>query len=185
MNAVALQRQVGYRLHQLGVTGSLGLAMLLLAVLAWFTLVRSGEKEIVSLQHKQQDLQRQAFNKSSLPVRSALDREEQLRVFYKSFAPTDQLPDTLSRIYSAAAKQDLVLETGEYTRLQTGSERLARFRVAFPVKGSFKQLLGFMDAVLLENKSVALENAAFKRDKVDDEAVEAKLVFLVFMDTQP
>ena len=42
-----------------------------------------------------------------------------------------------------------------------------------------------MDMVLKDNTTLALENAAFKRDKVDDAAVEAKLVFVVFVDTQP
>jgi hypothetical protein len=77
------------------------------------------------------------------------------------------------------------LETGEYTWLQTGPERLARYRIALPVKGSFKQVLGFMDLVLQSNATLALENASFKRDKVDDATVEAKLVFLVYVDTQP
>lgn len=185
MKGAAFQRQLSYRLHQLGITGSVGLALLLLAVLAWFALVRTGAQDISASQRKLQSLQQQLATKSSLPVSSALDHEEQLRVFYNGFAPDDKLPDTLKRIYQAAEKQQLVLETGEYARLQTGADRLARFRVSLPVKGSFKQVLGFMDTVLQDNPTVALENAAFKRDKVDDEAVEAKLVYLVYMDTQP
>jgi hypothetical protein len=70
-------------------------------------------------------------------------------------------------------------------RLQTGAERLARFRVSLPLKGTFKQVLGMMDTVLQENNTVALENVTFKRDKVDDQAVEAKVVFLVFLDSKP
>lgn len=185
MNPVAMQRQLVYRLQQLGFAGGLGVVLLLLAGLAWFTLVRTGEAEIVGSRHKLQSLKQQLASKSSLPVNSALDREEQLRVFYQGFAPTNKLPDALQGIYKAADKLDLVLETGEYSRLQSGTERLGRFRVSLPVKGSFKQVLGFMDRVLQDNTGVALENASFKRDKVDDEAVEAKLVFLVFMDTQP
>jgi Tfp pilus assembly protein PilO len=185
MNAVALQRQLAYRFTQLGVTGTLGLAMLLLAGLAWFSLVRSGEAEVAGARSKLQALKQQAAIKSSLPLSSALNREEQLRVFYSSFARAEQVPETLNQIYQAAEKQNLTLETGEYTPLQAGSERLARLRVSLPVKGSFRQVLGFMDAVLQANNTVALENAAFKRDKVDDEMVEAKLVFLLFVDTQP
>jgi Tfp pilus assembly protein PilO len=120
-----------------------------------------------------------------LPVNSALNHEEQLRVFYNSFPSGDKVPDALKRIYRAADKQDLMLETGEYSWLQTGTERLARYRISLPVKGSFKQVLGFMDMVLQENKSVALENASFKRDKVDEAAIEAKLIFVVYADAQP
>ena len=185
MSSVFLQRQLGYRLQQLGIEGIAGVLMLVLAVVCWFILIHGGEAELVALQHKQQALQKQAESQSRLPVTSALNREEQLRVFYKSFAATDQLPDTLQRIYKAAAKQQLALETGEYTRTLGGKERLARFRITLPVRGSFRQILGFMDAVLQADNTVALENASFKRDKVDDDAVEAKLVFVALMDTQP
>lgn len=185
MKGVALQRQWGYYLKQLGIPGSLGLALLLLAVALWCTVLRTSEQDIAGMRRKLQSLQQQSASKSSLPVNSALDREEQLRVFYTGFGPADKLPVTLKHIYKAAEKQGLLLETGEYARLQTGSDRLARLRVSLPVKGSFKQVLGFMDAVLKDNHTVALENAVFKRDKVDDEAVEAKLVYLVYMDSQP
>jgi hypothetical protein len=118
-------------------------------------------------------------------VSSSLNREEQLRVFYMNFASADKLPDTLRVLYKAAEKQGLILETGEYTRVQNAGERLARYRVGLPVKGSFKQVLSFMDLVLKDNATVALENAAFKRDKVDDAMVEAKLMFTLFVDAQP
>jgi Tfp pilus assembly protein PilO len=185
MNAVALQRQLQYRLAQLGGVGTLGLVLALVAVLGWFTLIRAGEQELLTSHRKLGSLQQQVQSKSSLPVSSALDHEEQLRVFYKSFPAGDQVPDALKRIYRAADKQELMLETGEYAWLQTGAERLARYRITLPVKGTFKQVLGFMDMVLKDNSTLALENAAFKRDKVDDAAVEAKLVFVVFVDTQP
>ncbi len=185
MNSVALQRHLQYRLGQIGVVGALGLVMALVAMLGWFTLIRAGEKELVSSHKKLAALKLQVQNKSSLPVSSALNREEQLRVFYNSFPTGDKVPDALKKIYRAADKQELMLETGEYAWLQTGTERLARYRVTLPVKGSFKEVLGFMDIVLHDNPTLALENAAFKRDKVDDAAIEAKLVFLVFVDTQP
>ena len=185
MNAVALQRQLQYRLAQLGGVGTLGLVMALVAVLGWFTLVRAAEKELVTSHKKLGSLQQQVQSKSSLPISSALNHEEQLTVFYKSFPAGEKVPDALKRIYRAADKQELMLETGEYAWLQTGSERLARYRITLPVKGTFKQVLTFMDMVLKDNTTLALENAAFKRDKVDDAAVEAKLVFVVFVDTQP
>jgi hypothetical protein len=174
-----------YRLAQLGGVGTLGLVMAVLAVLGWFTLIRAGEMELLTSQKKLVALQQQVQAKSSLPISSALNHEEQLRVFYSSFPAGDKVPDALKRIYRAADKEELMLETAEYTWLQTGSERLARYRIALPVKGTFKQVLGFMDAALQDNTTLALENASFKRDKVDDAAIEAKLVFVVYVDLKP
>lgn len=185
MNVMALRRHLGYHMHRLGLPGMLGVALLLAAVLSWVLLVRSAGREILTNQHKLEALQKHQSDTSTVPANSALDREDQLRVFYSNFSAAQELPAALKRIYQAAEKQGLTLETGEYMRLQTPSERLARFRVSLPVKGSFKQVLGLMDSVLQENNTVALETAAFKRDKVDDEIVEAKVVFLVFMDGKP
>ncbi|MDY7574596.1 hypothetical protein [Actimicrobium sp. CCI2.3] len=182
---MAWQRQLTYRLNQIGMTGCAGLVMLLLAALASYTLVRAGHQETASTQRKLQSIRQQLALKSSLPLHSALNHEEQLRVFYTGFAQIDKLPDTLKRVYKAAGEQGLTLESGEYARLQTGTDRLAQFRVSLPVKGSFMQILSFMEKVLQENSNIALENIVFKRDRVSDEVLDARLVYLVYMDTQP
>jgi hypothetical protein len=185
MNTIAMQRRLAYQLQRLGRVGLLGAGLLLLAVLAGVLLLRVGEHEISANRQRLQALQQQETTRSQLPVNSALEREEQLRIFYSGFAPARQLPETLKRIYQAADKQGLTLESGEYQRLQSGSERLQRYQVTLPVQGSFKQVLGMLDSVLLENHTVALENVSFKREKVDDETVEAKVVLLVFLDGKP
>jgi Tfp pilus assembly protein PilO len=114
-----------------------------------------------------------------------LNKEEQLDLFYKTFPDELQVPDLLQKMFQAASKIGLTLETAEYSLIQTGSERLVRYRVTLPLKGSFKQMLDFMDTVLKQNGAIALENASFKREKVDDAAVEAKLVFVVLVDSRP
>ena len=187
MSRVTLQRQLMYRLGQLGPVGSLGLVLLLLAALGWFGVIRSGQRELESARSRLAALQQQVASqsRSGLSAGSALDREEQLQLFYRGFPKAGTVADALSRIYSASSKRKLALETGEYSWSQNGQERLARYRIALPVKGSFAQVLAFMDQVLQDNNRLALENASFKRDKVDDPLVEAKLVFVVFVDKQP
>lgn len=185
MKTVALQRKLLYMLEQLGSVGSLGLGLALAAVLGWFTLIQAGEKEMLASRLKLDAFKQQVLANSSLPESSSLSHEEQLNVFYQSFPTADKMPDALKRVYHASDKLELLLETGEYSWIHTGSERLARYRIALPIKGSFKQILGFMDTALQDNPALALENAVFKRDKVDDAIVEAKLTFMVFVDTRP
>lgn len=184
MRFLLLQRHLQYHWHQLGKTGRLGLALVFLAAVAWFILLQQGQHELETTQKRTQSVVQQIAAKSALPVDSTLNKEEQLRVFYQNFGSVNQVPDMLDHIYGAAAKQNLELETGEYSQSLASGERLARYRVMLPVKGSFKQVLGFMDAVLRDKSTVALENASFKREKVDDAAVEAKIVFTVFVDSQ-
>jgi hypothetical protein len=185
MNGTLLKRYLHYGLSQLGTLGTLGLGLLLLAALLLATLVRKGETDLAHAQARIVALQKQAASRNTLSANAALGQEEQLQIFYQGFGGNDSVPESLKRIFDAAKKQDLVLATGEYGWVRTGSERLARYRIALPVKGPFKQVLGFMDQVLQGDSRLALENAAFKRERVDDPLVEAKLTFVVFVDSQP
>jgi Tfp pilus assembly protein PilO len=185
MSWIALQRQVVHRLDQLGAAGSIGLVLALSAVLTWFIVVQGEEKELARLSQGLEALRQQDATKSSLPSNPILSKEEQLALFYKNFPDELQVPDLLKQVFQAASVHGLTIETAEYALIQSGSERLVRYRVALPVKGAFKQMLDFMDTVLKQSSAIALENASFKRDKVDDAAVEAKLVFVVLVDSRP
>jgi Tfp pilus assembly protein PilO len=182
---VAAQRQLGYRLDQLGLVGSTGIVLVIAALITWFTVVQGEEKELVRLSQGLEALRKQEAVKSSLPSNPILSKEEQLAIFYKGFPDELQVPDLLKEVFQAAHTHDLTFETAEYSLVQTGTERLVRYRVALPVKGAFKPMLDFMDAVLKQNGAIALENASFKRDKVDDAVVDAKLVFVVLVDSRP
>jgi Tfp pilus assembly protein PilO len=185
MSWVAVQRQVMHRLDQLGATGMVGLVLLLAALLSWFTLVKGEEAELLRLNQGLEALRKQDADKTNLTSSPVLSQEEQLELFYKTFPDELQVPDLLKKVFQVANTTGLTLETAEYSLARTGSERLVRYRVALPVKGSFKQMLDFMDAALKQNSAIALENASFKRDKVDDALVEAKLVFVVLVDSRP
>jgi len=185
MNWVALQRQVGHRFDQLGFVGLAGVTLLIAALLTWFTLIQSEEVELIRLRQGLEALRQQDAEKNSLPSNPILSKEEQLGIFYKSFPDELQVPDLLKQVFQSANAHGLTLETAEYSLLHTGSERLVRYRVALPIKGAFKQMLEFMDAVLKHSSAIALENVSFKRDKVDDAVIEAKLVFVVLVDSRP
>jgi Tfp pilus assembly protein PilO len=185
MNWVAVQRQLSHRFAQLGLVGSVGVILLLAALLTWFTLVQGDQQELIRLNQGLSTLRQQEAAKNSLLSNPILSQEEQLALFYKNFPDELQVPDLLKEIFKAAENEGLTLETAEYTVVKSGTDRLIRYRVSLPVKGAFKQMLQFMDTVLKQSAAVALENAAFKRDKVDDGLVEGKLVFVVLVDSRP
>ena len=185
MNRIALQRQLQYRAAQLGVTGCAGLALLLAALAVWIFLLHADDLEQLQLERTLAALQQQDATRTSLPAASVLPQEEQLDLFYRSFSPAAKVPQALQRLYRAADESGVVLESGDYALVGQGSERLQRFRVALPLKGSFKQLINFVDRALKADNTVALESASFKRDKVSDDNVDARLVFVLFVDSTP
>lgn len=184
MNWNLLRRVFWLRVQQVGTLGGAGVALLLVALMLWLVLVQADRREFAKLTHTLDALHAQEIQKNALPANSALSKEEQVDIFYRAFPAEDRVPESLGLLYRAAEKNDLMLETGEYTRTRTGSDRLIRYRVMLPVKGTFKQVLAFMDKVL-KDPNMALENATFKRDKVDDVMVDAKLSFILFVNAKP
>jgi Tfp pilus assembly protein PilO len=185
MNNTFLRRQFQYILSQLGRAGMIGLCMLGLALFAYITVIKSAEAELKTTRSKLEAAYRPVLTSPNSAAASSLDQEEQLQIFYKSFPKQQSIPIALQGIYTAAVQLELALETGEYTWGQTGTDRLVRYRVLLPVKGTFSQLVSFVDQVLEGDNHIALENASFKRDKVSDSSVDAKLIFIVFVDAQP
>jgi len=180
MTSVSLRRRVAYHVGQLGTVGIAGLLLLLLTGVAWVLPIQSIQEEIASTTAQLRALQQQNQARIAMPVDTSLSREQQLQEFYGGFPSTMQVNDVLQTIYKAAAKRNLVLETGEYAWVQTNADPVARYKVTFPIKGTFAQLLEFMDTVLQENNTVALENLTIKRDKVETPELEAKLTFTIF-----
>jgi Tfp pilus assembly protein PilO len=184
MNTLLWRRRLQYRMRQLGPMGLVGLALLVSAAALWMVVIRPGEQGLQRLTQKAQTRQAQLITLNQVGRVIELSPEEKIDVFYKKFPAVTQVPDLLGQIYAAAEKSGLTLETGEYALLQTETDRLARYRVALPVKGGFPQIIAFMDAVLKDLPAIALESANFKREKVDDAAVDAKLVFIVYVEPQ-
>ena len=185
MNTLMWRRRLLYRMHQLGPMGLLGLGFLLSAAVVWLLVIRTGEHELQGLAHKFQVRQVQLTAMNQVGHIVELSKEEKIDLFYKQFPAATRVPDLLKNVYEAAEHAELTLETGEYALLHTESDRLARYRVALPVKGSFAQIIKFMDAVLKDMPTIALESANFKRENIEDAVVSAKLVFIVFVETQP
>ena len=102
--------------------------------------------------------------------------------FYGAFPKGATIPDWLSKIYTIADQQKLDLEVGEYSLTQAKSGRLDQFRIVFPVKGSYPQIRKFIGAALATAPALALDSLSLKRDKVGDGSVDARIVFLLYLE---
>jgi Tfp pilus assembly protein PilO len=185
MNKLMWHHRLRFVLRQLGTLGVLGLALLIAAAFLWLALIQPAENGIQRLTSRIRIAQVQVKAAQQPGHVTELSDEEKIERFYRGFPAVTQVPDALKEIFSAAEKNHLSLDTGEYALVHPEKSRVARYRVALPLKGSFQDVLAFMNAVLKDMPSTALESANFKRDKVDDPLVDAKLVFLVLVGAQP
>ncbi len=113
--------------------------------------------------------------------RSGGSRSEQLANFYAFFPALVTLPDWLERIYAAAEKNGVQLDTGEYKLLQERNQKLVRYQLTLPVRGNYAQVRGFIAEVLTAVPAAALDEIGFRRDSVGATALEARIRFTLYM----
>lgn len=107
-------------------------------------------------------------------------RSVQLANFYAFFPASVTLPDWVGQIHNAAQRSGLALDSGEYQLQQSPNERLLRYQVRLPVKGTYPQLRAFVSEVLAKVPSAALDDVVVKRDGIGTPELEARFTFTLF-----
>jgi len=110
-------------------------------------------------------------------------RDDQLANFYAFFPPLTTLPDWLERIFAAAEKNGVQLDTGEYKLLQETKRKLARYQMTLPVRGSYAQVRSFIADVLTEVPAAALDDVGFRREAVGNSELDTRIRFTLYMGT--
>ncbi len=184
--AAPLWWQVRRELSRLGWPGLAGLALLAAGAVLWLGAQRPDERRAERLRSDVADLRvrLRSAGESGEDGRSRppATRAGQLATFYEFFPAVASLPDWLAVLNTAAAKNGLVLESGDYALLPArGEQRLARYEMTLPLKGSWPQLRGFVAEVMDKIPAAALEDLALRREAVGAPQVEAKLKFVLWL----
>ena len=181
MNSVVLRRSLVYWLMRCGLPGGIGLVLIAAAaVYALLVLVPANARSHQLSGQIAAAMIRYQHDQRGEP--GALSPVEQLQAFYRAFPKETTIPDWLGKIYALAAAQNLDLELGEYSLNQEKFAHLDQFRIVFPVKGSYPQIRRFIGAALATAPALALDSLSLKRDKVGDATVDARIVFLLFLE---
>lgn len=106
---------------------------------------------------------------------------QEIAEFYKQFPAGASLPIWLRLINTTALKQHLVLNRGDYKLTQAKQGQLQRYEIVLPVSGSYVQIRQFIADVLQQLPALALSDLQLKRDNVMSPTVEARLVFVLFL----
>lgn len=169
-------------LRRLGGLGALGLALLIFA-LGFHHAVRP--PALADLAQARAGALRPRLAPDSEPATPAEDTGQQLARFYRHFAAGQGVQDWLERIYRGAADNGLVLEEGEYRMVPSHLPRLARYQVRLPVRGSYRQVRGFLAQVLRAVPVAALDNVEFERQKVGEATISARVHLSLYLEAAP
>lgn len=179
MNADQLYRLALHHLLRLGVPGGVGL-LLLAAAVAWAALVHEPDSQrVASLQNKLARIEAQLAEPETEAPASPV---EKLQSFYKAIPDQQKIPERLGELFKLAGGQSLALDIGDYTLVHEASGRLDRFQITLPVKGSYPKLCQFIFDAIEATPGLALESLAFKRERIGEGEVDARLTFLLFVE---
>jgi Tfp pilus assembly protein PilO len=175
-------RTLRYWIGRLGPAGFAGLALLAAAAITYTASIQPLEVQKAQLRAEVDTTKRRLAEAAQqrgelLPVTA----QEKLGAFYAKFPERDATPDLLEMIFAAADEQQVVLEEGEYTPGKAKDIGLDTLRINLPVKGSYPQIRKFIAAALAAVPNLALENVVFKREKVDDGSVDAKVTLVLYL----
>ena len=180
---------IGRFAKALGVWGLLGVAIILASSIFYFTRFLPTNQHLLQVRNELQiklklaqknelqHIQHPALGQQAPAQTSAQEIVE----FYKHFPAGASLPTWLRLIDTTALKRHLVLNRGDYKLTQTKQGQLQRYEIVLPVSGSYVQIRQFIADVLLQIPALALSDLQLKRDNAMSPIVEARLVFVLFL----
>jgi len=161
--------------RRLGAVGLAGVMLIITAfsldVYVWSMSVRQAEIVKQYAQVRQEKL--------PIPLDSD-DPEKKLGNFYAYLLPHNGIPDQVKSLITLSQEENVVLLKGEYKAQSEVDAGFLRFRIVLPVKGDYSAIQSFLLRALQENKTLALESVAFKRKRIEEREVEARIEFVLF-----
>ena len=166
-------------LRSLGIPGAVGFAVLFCLLAFYMAGISPAEHELgelrqaVAQMRTRNPIQPVAINAS----------EDGGRKFHGLFPGTDQLVEELSQLHRLAASAKLELLQGEY-RLERKGTALTAYHIALPVRGSYGQLRAFIDLIMRDMPTVAVEQLRFERRKVTDAQLESQVRLTMYFQNE-
>ena len=175
-------RRARYWAGRLGLAGLAGILLAAAAAAGVGAWLKPLEAQSVALQREIASVKSRIEATSAQRGQMApVTEQEKLGAFYTRFPERAAAPDLLERIYTQAEAQQVALDEGEYTFVTAKELGLDTLRISLPVKGSYPQIRKFIGATLADLPTLALENLSFRREKVGDEMVDAKVTLLLYL----
>jgi len=162
------RERVLFQFLRLGWPGALGAALLLAALAVDLLLTPPLEETVLARQAE-------AARRALVPLPA-----ERLR---KAPAlPRERAEAALPRLFAAARHHGLTLDEGRYAETGKAGES-HRLRIDLPVSGTYPALRAFLAEVLDDNPALALETLELSRDDIESTQLEARLRFMLNLET--
>lgn len=104
-----------------------------------------------------------------------------VQIFYRSLPAEAVIPDLMEKIFDAAYDCDLATEHGEFKLLREKDAAFSRYQIVLPVQGNYADIRQFVNRVLQEIPSAALDGISFSREDAHNPEVDAKVRLTLYL----
>lgn len=171
--AVGWARRIGWAFERTGRAGAIGITLLLATAVFVVSTHLRVVREVGALRAEAAEAGRRA---RSAPAEARPDAAAEPR----TLPPRTAMPALLREIFTHASDAQLAVESGKYEVVAATAGGIVRHHVAFPVKGPYARVRGFLDDVLAAMPAVAVRDLALERKAVGDGVVEARIRLTVY-----
>ena len=180
--ARALAPYANYGAQRLGSFGIVGLALIVCSVVALLSANGPLREQFATDNAALARLTSTQGATAQIPA----SPQGQMDSFLSQLPTRDDLPALMSQVVAASAAKGVELEQGKYELVATTKTgAMARYRMVFPVVGSYPQVRGFVDAALAAVPAMSLDGLRLQRRNIGDGVVMANIDFAVFVRTTP
>lgn len=115
------------------------------------------------------------------PVAAPPSSDQNLALFQATLGERRSVDRQLKDVFALAARHGLALQQGEYRSARDRNAGVLTYQVNLPVRGSPDAIWQFAMDVLRALPHAALDDVTFRRDSVNDAAVEARLRLTLYL----
>lgn len=161
-------------MKELGLAGTLGVALIVAAGIAYFAALRPLEERMAMLQARAASLL--DAQPARRVTREKPEPDGQLARFYQFFDQSGvSLTDYLARLQVLAGKTGVELRRADYRLAPLNGSRLSAYEITLPVSGGYAQVRSFMEGALATFPAMSLDQMRITRRRVDEGLIEVEL----------
>jgi len=162
---------------RLGVTGKIGLGLIVIAAIFLIGTVLPQDRTLKALKLRAETMNSQPAvqQKGKTGVNRRLAGDQALKIFYDFFPRIDSSPFWIGELVRVAEMHDVEINSSEFHMTLGKDSRLARYEMVLPVRGPYPQVRAFMADALQSVPAMAIVGINMKRKNIQSTQLEAGL----------
>lgn len=169
-------------LRRLGRAGLGAALVLLLAVLVAVFAVLPQWQQVRQLRAAEADASAQVQRLQRGELKVEIKPEQQALDSLRERLPGQpQASELIDRLYSLARAERITLARGEYALGVDPRTQLARYQILLPVRGSYPQIRGFLQALLGQLPTLVIEDLELQRKRIGDDQLSGRLRMTLYL----